>query len=262
MLVTVVDRTRGAVSHEDCARVVAAVDRQVRRDVAPVLGVDARVRLAPASGRRPARAAIASRRGDAVLYLVADGDPGDAVGWHERDRRGVPYGFVSLALADALGEPWSVTLSHEALEMIADPEVNLLVLGPHPDRARRRRVLHWFEICDAVQDDRYEVDGVEVSDFVLPLWFTEAAEPGARNEFLPRRRRGRALASFTAAPGGYLGFYDPSTREHETWVAPGDARAEARRRARERFAWARRGSRRRPGPEAGAPPPPGAGSAA
>src|SRR5258707_992176 len=75
-----------------------------------------------------------------------------AVGWHERDARGVPYGFVSLALAEALGEPWSVTLSHEALEMIGDPEVNLLVLGPHPDAAERRRVLHWYELCDAVQD--------------------------------------------------------------------------------------------------------------
>jgi len=33
-----------------------------------------------------------------------------------------------------LGESWTVTLSHEALELIADPEVNLLVAGPHPSQ--------------------------------------------------------------------------------------------------------------------------------
>src|SRR5436190_15611976 len=29
-----------------------------------------------------------------------------------------------------------------------------------------------YEMCDAVQDESYEVDGVEVSNFLLPLYFT------------------------------------------------------------------------------------------
>jgi hypothetical protein len=155
----------------------------------------------------------------------------------------VPYGFVSLALSEAVGEPWSVTLSHEAIEMVADPEANLLALGPHPDPAERRRVLHWYELCDAVEDLRYEVDGVAVSDFLLPLWFTDDDERGGRNDFLGRAVDGRPLRSFSAAPGGYLGFYDPRTGRHETWFAPGDERARARRAARAALGLARRGSR-------------------
>src|SRR5438477_526818 len=86
---------------------------------------------------------------------------------------------------------------------------------------------------------RLGVDAAAVSDFVLPLWFTEEAERGGRNEHLAVRRDGRLLGSFTAAPGGYLGYWDPRTGRHETWVAPGDARAKARLLARERFATAR-----------------------
>jgi hypothetical protein len=64
--------------------------------------------------------------------------------------RGIPYGFVFKELSDELDEEWTVTLSHEAMELIADPESNLYVLGPHPKNPKRT-CLHWYEMCDAVQ---------------------------------------------------------------------------------------------------------------
>src|SRR5436853_495964 len=76
-----------------------------------------------------------------------------------------------------------ITLSHEALELLADPEANLLVQGPHPSRPRHK-VFHWFEMCDAVQDEHYLIDDVPVSNFVLPLYFTSSDERGGRNDFL------------------------------------------------------------------------------
>jgi hypothetical protein len=56
-----------------------------------------------------------------------------ALGYHDRNFSGIPFGFVFTELSREIGENWSVTLSHEALELIADPEVNLLVMGPHPN---------------------------------------------------------------------------------------------------------------------------------
>src|SRR2546427_8446776 len=56
---------------------------------------------------------------------------------HDRHYLGIPYGFVFLDLSAALGEDWSVTFSHEALELTADPEANLLVRGPHPVERQR-----------------------------------------------------------------------------------------------------------------------------
>ena len=41
-------------------------------------------------------------------------------------------------------------------------------------------------MCDAVQAETYEIDEVDVSNFVLPLYFTGGDELGGRNDFLSR----------------------------------------------------------------------------
>ena len=124
----------------------------------------------------------------------------------------MPFGFVFTELVKEMDEPWTVTLSHEALELIGDPEVNLLVAGPHPADPDKE-VFHWYEMCDAVQDENYKIDGIWVSNFVLPLYFTREAEAGGRNDFLGRRYKGSRCSSFGINPGGYIGFYNPKTGE-------------------------------------------------
>jgi hypothetical protein len=93
-------------------------------------------------------------RGDAVIYLWDQSDLNGALGYHDTNNRGIPYSFVFTELSAQLGEHWSVTLSHEALELVGDPQVNLLVQGPHPGDPNRV-VFHWFEMCDAVQTESY-----------------------------------------------------------------------------------------------------------
>ena len=83
-------------------------------------------------------------------------------------------------------------------------------------------------MCDAVQDEKYKVDGVWVSNFVLPLYFTADPEKGGRNDFLGRLYKKTTLSSFGINPGGYIGFYNPITREHETFALKADARARKR----------------------------------
>jgi hypothetical protein len=166
-------------------------------------------------------------RGDAILYLWHRVDVDDALGYHETNARGIPYGFVFTELAAELDEPWSVTFSHEALELIADPEVNLLVMGPHPTKSSQT-VFHWYEMSDAVQSETYEIDHVPVSNFVLPLYFTGSDEPGGRNDFLGRSYNGKTLNSFGVNPGGYIGFYNPETGEHESYARRGDTVAAKR----------------------------------
>jgi hypothetical protein len=68
-------------------------------------------------------------------------DVADALGYHDKNDGGIPYGFVFTELWRQLKESWTVTLSHEALELIGDPEGNLLIQGPHP-KDRRAHVLH------------------------------------------------------------------------------------------------------------------------
>ena len=141
-----------------------------------------------------------------------------------------------------VGESWTVTLSHEALELLADPEVNLLVMGLHPADPDKS-VFHWYEMCDAVQAETYEIDDVEVSNFVLPLYFTGGEELGGRNDFLGRIHNGSTLVSFGVNPGGYVGFYNPERNRHETFAMSGDTEAARRIDIKGAAAAARRGGR-------------------
>jgi hypothetical protein len=103
-------------------------------------------------------------------------------------------------------------------------------------------------MCDAVQDESYKVDGVAVSNFLLPLYFTRDAEKGGRNDFLGRLGDdGQPLASFGINNGGYIGFFNPKTRKHETVALDGDARARKRLKAKSRASLTRRSMRYKSG---------------
>ena len=244
MIISVInhaDRSRRQrITDEEVQKVLRAVNLQIEHDFAPYWNLFAKLRLEGRSGKAPTKQSQPDMRGDAILYLWNQVDVDDAIGYHELNFRGIPYGFVFTELAREMKEPWSVTLSHEALELVADPEVNRLAMGPHP-KDPGRDVFHWYEMCDAVQDERYEIDGVAVSNFVLPLYFTGGDELGSRNDFLGRRHGNGTLRSFGINPGGYVGFFDPEFGDMDTVDA--DDRAAQRRKIKNRALGARRAIR-------------------
>jgi hypothetical protein len=100
---------------------------------------------------------------------------------------------------------------------------------PQPAQgAKLGELFHWYEMCDAVQDEKYKVDGIYVSNFLLPLYFTRDPEVGGRNDFLGKLHEGKPLESFGINPGGYVGFYNPKSGNHETFALRADARAKER----------------------------------
>jgi len=227
MIISVINHTNGKVSDEQVHVAIRAINRQIDEDFEPYWSLGAELRLEGKSGTKPSKQNLADMRGDAVMYLWDKIDVANALGYHDKNNRGIPFGFVFLELSQAVGESWTVTLSHEALELIGDPEVNLLVQGPHPADPNKF-VFHWYEMCDAVQAESYKLDGVDVSNFVLPLYFTGGEEVGGRNDFLGRAHDGKTLRSFGVNPGGYVGFFNPATGEHETFSAKGDTIAARR----------------------------------
>lgn len=227
MIISIVNRS-ASIKDDELQRVIRAINRQIADDFAPYWSFGARLRLEGRIGKGPDKEALAELRGDAVIYLWDKADVENALGYHSSNAQGIPYGFVFTELSKQMGEHWSVTLSHEALELLGDAQGNLLVQGPHPTQSSVE-VFHWFEMCDAVQSQTYKIEGVEVSNFVLPLYFTFGDEEGGRNDFLgTQTRKGKTLRSFGVAPGGYIGFYDPRTRSHETYAEPRDKAAKQR----------------------------------
>jgi hypothetical protein len=197
MLISIVNRS-GKIPDADLHGVLRAINRQVAEDFQPYWSVGARLRLEGEIGKKPDKQRLPEMRGDAVLYLWGQADLEQALGYHDKNNFGMRYGFVFTQLAEQLGESWSVTLSHEALELIGDPQGNLLVQGPHPS-VPDVEVFHWFEMCDAVQSQTYKVDGVDVANFVLPLYFTPGEQEGGRNDFLGLLDiKGKALDSFSS----------------------------------------------------------------
>lgn len=242
MIISIINHTSGKIDDAEVQQVLRAVNRQVREDFAPYWSLGAQLRLEGRSSTKPSKLDLADMRGDAVIYLWDGSDVDSALGYHDANNRGIPCGFVFTEISKAAGESWTVTLSHEALELIADPEVNLLSMGPHPADPSRT-VFHWYEMCDAVQAETYEVDGVEVANFVLPLYFTGGDEVGGRNDFLGRSHNGKTLRSFGVNPGGYIGFFDPELGDHDTYSMRNDKVAARKRKAKAAAFSARRAGR-------------------
>lgn len=189
-------------------------------------------------GSRGKTISMKELRGEAILYLfnVPKNKPSDnALGWHDMDRYGVAHGIV---YTDYYDEPWTVTLSHEVLEIVLNPHVNRLCMAKHPTKSHN--VYYWYEACDPVQAQTYKLFGVEVSDYVLPMYFTPAEEPGMLLSYTGIHPD---LKSFGVAPGGYAGFYDPVLGHDDAYFNATDPELEAKARKMYSMKRGRHGSR-------------------
>jgi len=233
MLISVINLAQPKIADAELQKAIRAINIQIAEDFAPYWQFGARLRLEGPVAGNPDAKRLEEIRGDAILYLwdAPKSEQDDALGFHDSNFRGIPYGFVFPQISKKLTENWTVTLSHEALELLADSQANLLVQGPHPVHAGHL-VYHWFEMCDAVQDESYDIDGIAVSNFVLPLYFTPGNESGSRNDFLGTKAKGKTLESFGVNKGGYIGFFDPDKKDDDYFYG----RRGLDKRARQRFA--------------------------
>ncbi len=226
MIISVANQTHGEISDPDLLAAIRVINRQIAEDFVPYWNMPATLRLEGTLLEQPRANAATLFRGDAILYVSSSTGKDDPEGFHDRNFRGVPYGVVYSKISEQTGDPWSVTFSHEALELVADPQGNNYVMGPSPHNPRKK-VFFWFEMCDAVSSQTYEIDGIALQSFLLPAYF-EPPVPGARTNFL-----GIDLEPFGIAPESYLGYYDPEKKSQET--AHADTRGKARHEIRQKF---------------------------
>lgn len=188
-IISVVNQSE-VVSNHDVARILNAVLHQLRKHVAPIYGLVPMLMMDTQSLRKT----------DGIMqcFIQDEPDVDNALGYHD-DSDGVPYikVFSSPILRNdgtILNGPnsLSVTLSHEVLELVGDPAANGWHDGPDGyDYAR--------ELCDAVEGDSYEIDGVSVSNFLYPAFFDPKAKvKGWKFDYL-----NRLTQPFGMTPGGY-----------------------------------------------------------
>ncbi|MEI8319728.1 MAG: hypothetical protein WCH79_17435 [Planctomycetia bacterium] len=179
------------LSFAEVANVSAALAKQVLRDFAPIWQVQATVDPFESLDRVPP--------GYWPVIVKETLDEPGAAGYHS-DKNGNPFAMVQFSPS------WSLTASHEVLEMMADPFGNRVVSSVSPwDDKTRVEIL--VEVCDPSEDDTfsYNVNGVAVSDFYTPRYLDPVTAPGVRYGFTSGLTAAREVLK-----GGYISFHDLS----------------------------------------------------
>jgi hypothetical protein len=178
-----------ALTDAELADALPAFQKQISRDLLAAWGQDATLHLVKKGATPPA--------GSWWFTVLDDAEQGFQLGYHDLTPEGLPAGRVYARTAKVIEARWTVVFSHELLEMIIDPDVNLAVFQQTGDVLQ----LYAYEVCDACRADEhaYEIDGVTVSNFVYPAWFESFQKSPARFDHV-----GKITAPFQLLSGGYI----------------------------------------------------------
>jgi hypothetical protein len=183
------------VSPADLMRVGAAIQKQVENDFSPVWGV--RATISPLGSLRDLSSGY-------WPVVIRDDIGPNLPGAHWNETQLKPFALVTYQ-----EDEWTLTTSHEVLEMLADPFGKTFMTGPSL-QADEGTVEYLVEVCDPCQDGSfgYTVDGVIVSDFVLPAYYN--ASGSGQYSFAKNIKEPRDVLD-----GGYVSWRDPVT---ENWT--------------------------------------------
>jgi hypothetical protein len=143
----------------DLEKLVAALQKQMERDFVPVWGYPAKLYVTD----KP-------KSDEWQVVFLDDADAANALGYHDLTKNGQPISKVFVKTTIAAGAKVSVTASHELLEMMIDPGAQLWAQSAEGQ-------FYAYEMCDAVEDEEYTIDGISVSDFVHPSFFESWHKP-------------------------------------------------------------------------------------
>jgi len=187
----------------DVSRVAAALARQATRDFAPIWGISPTVDAFPTLDDVPV--------GYWPMVVETDIKTPGAAGVHE-DHNGQPFALIQMS------DSWSLTASHEMLEMLADPFGRRTVPGQSP-KEDQGRVEFLVEVCDPCEADdfAYTVNDVLMSDFYTPRFFDPTTESCVRYDYTGSLDQPRDIKQ-----GGYLSWHEPVSNHwwQKIWFGP------------------------------------------
>jgi hypothetical protein len=221
------------VTDDDVRPVVDALQKQVTNDFLPAWGVGAQLTFIPTGSTPPA--------GTWWLSILDDSDQAGALGYHDITPDGLPLGKVFAGTDLKYGSQWSVTASHELLEMLGDPNINLTVFVQNDQSTG---ILYAYEVCDACEADQfaYKIGNVSVSDFVFPSWFESFRTAGSA-QF---DQTNQIQSPFQLLTGGYIGVFDVNSgsgwqqqtaQKHANILSRGNVGSRRERRRTPREQW-------------------------
>jgi hypothetical protein len=121
----------------------------------------------------------------------------------------LPLAKIFCKTTQEAGEQPSEVASHEMLEMLVDPQV---VPKPKTKTDEETQRIYPLEVCDPVQQSGSAIEGVPLSNFVLPAYFKlqQSSDPTQYDRY-----KVLSLPVPAMTPGGYLSF--APTGEPNNW---------------------------------------------
>lgn len=194
------------ITDQQVQTIMDAVKQQCDQDVAPIWGGTVTMQLLSKGTAPPVGAWQAGIFDNST-------QPG-AIGWHQVGRNGEPLIYLFVLTAKQAGVDFATVFSHEVLESIGDANANTIVQNCQDSNGRA--CVMFQENCDAVENNSYQVSGVNVSDFITPNWF-KAGSSG------PFDKLAATTQPFQLLSGGYMAVsYDGG----RTWTEETKAAAE------------------------------------
>ncbi len=188
------------VADSEIAAVAAALQVQVDRDFGPLWKCAAEIVAVPSIGTPPPHAWVMEIADDAPANM-----PG-VLGFHDTAADDTPEGFDFAGTDKKYGQSYTLTASHELVELLADQWAISCCFVQTSDTAG---LLYPIETADPVEgaDAGYLIDNVLVSDFVTPAWFDNQLAPGsAKFDFC-----GHLTKPLEVMQGGYVSVFQVLT---------------------------------------------------
>lgn len=169
--VAIIDQTGGKISQAELSKAMLAMQMQVSRDFARVWNVDVSLSIAADSDSMIV--------GAWPLYIQNNINEPGLAGYHYVDSVGVPYSKVKYSIN------WTLTASHELLEMLVNPYLDRTVRAVSID-GTGENVEYLVEVADPTEDGiyGYRIDGVLVSNFFYPAFYDLFAQKNVQYDHL------------------------------------------------------------------------------
>src|SRR5262249_36117256 len=100
-----------------------------------------------------------------AMVFLDDADAPGALAYHELTPDGLPISKVFVKTTLDNNDLVSVSASHELVEMLVDPAINLMTTGPDA------KAVYAYESADPVEALSFKVQAILMSDFVTPSYF-------------------------------------------------------------------------------------------
>lgn len=166
----------------DLDGLIAAMQAYVVNSVAPVWGTPAN--LVKTTDFQP---------GAWAMVFLDNADQAGELAVHDLTPDGLPQARVFVKTTLDNGDLVSVSASHELVEMLVDPAINLMTTGPD------QSTIYAYESADPVEALSFDVNGIQMSDFVYPSYFEDFRQPGS----VQFDQMNQVNAPFQILQGGY-----------------------------------------------------------